>query len=192
MLGMDTYDGDGIGWKDENTWDYIGLLDNMAQNRGRARMSTCIWVQVSAAYRPRPSPTGKFFKSTCSCLDSIRYLGSIADHGLYICADVPILLRVSARVKKIKNKKSFRWPAQPGSLLLSHFILPLFLVPRNEMPVFVSWLFISDTPQQVNGFVWPAGCLAGIPQADASLFAVLGELTNLLHTTSKCFSVLRM
>lgn len=91
MLGMDTYDGDGIGWKDENTWDYIGLLDNMAQNRGRV-------IQVSAAYRSRPSPTGKLFKS--NCFDSIRYLGSIADHGSYICANVPILLRVSARVKK--------------------------------------------------------------------------------------------
>lgn len=108
-----------------------------------------------------------------NCLNSIRHQGSIGarnfGHGLYtcICADIPILLRVSARAK---NKITSDGQRSPGSfpLLLSHFKFPLFfLVPRNEMPVFVSWLILSGTPQQANGFVWPAGRLAGIPQVDA-------------------------
>lgn len=153
-------------------------------------MSTCIWIQVSAAYRSRPSPTGKFFK--LNCLDSIRHLGSIADHGSYIhvCADVPTLLRVSARVrKKKKNLSDGQRSLGACSYLTSSF--PSSSCRETRCRFFVSWPLLSDTPQRVNGFVWPEGCLARIPQADASLFAVLGELTNLLHT-SKCFSVLRM
>lgn len=77
----------------------------------------------------------------------------------------------------------------PGSspLLLSHFKFPLFfLVPRNEMPVFVSWLFLSGTPQQANGFCLASGSSCWDPAGRCVFFrfAVLGGLVNLLHTSA--------